>query len=117
MNLLKIIVFTVYLKISAYKLVWQVIESFLYSKIENTLSASNRKNALNLERNIESLDTRITADLDVGITIIFEQLTALIFGAVSSALFLSIGIPFFIITLAIIIVMVNFNRGIIYLRR
>lgn len=48
MNLLKIIVFTIYLKSSAYQIVKKVIQSFLEAKIENTLSASNRKNALNL---------------------------------------------------------------------
>lgn len=117
MNFLKIVIFTIYLKISGYKIVRDVIDSFLSAKIENTLSASNRKSALNLERNIESIDTRITADLDVGITIIFEQLTALIFGAVSSALFLAIGIPFLIVTFIIIGVMVFFNRSIIYVRR
>ena len=55
--------------------------------------------------------------MDVGITIIFEQLTALIFGVVSSVLFLAIGLPFFIITIIIIITMVVFNRKILFLRR
>ena len=71
MNFLKVFIFTIYLRLSGYRIVKKVIQTFLTSKIEDTLAASNRKSALNLERNIEGIDTRITADLDVGLTIIF----------------------------------------------
>lgn len=50
-------------------------------------------------------------------TLIYEHLAAIIFGAVSSTLFLVIGIPFLIITFIIIIIMVVYNRKILAIRR
>ena len=117
MNTVKIIFFTLYLKISGYKIVKKVFNSFLFSKIENTLGMSHRKSALDLERSIEHIDTRITPDMDVGVTIIFEQLTAMIFGIISSLLFLAIGLPFFVITIVIIVVMVIYSRKLLFVRR
>ena len=55
--------------------------------------------------------------MDVGVTIIFEQLTAMIFGIISSVLFLAIGLPFFIITIVIIVVMVIYSRKLLFVRR
>ncbi len=114
---MKIFLLSLYLRFSAQKIVEKIGAFIQRSRIEKILTGSNRRNALNIERNIENIDTRITADLDVGMTIIFEQLTALIFGAVSSTLFLAIGIPFFIITLIIILIMITYNRKILTIRR
>ena len=41
----------------------------------------------------------------------------MIFGIISSLLFLAVGIPFFIITTIIIVVMVKFDRKLIFIRR
>jgi hypothetical protein len=117
MNFIKIIFFASYIRLSGYKIVKNVIKSFLLSKIENTLNISNRKSALDLERNIEQIDTRITTDMDIGVTIIFEQITALVFGSISSVLFLAVGGPFFVVTIVIIVLMVVYSRKLLFVRR
>ena len=70
-NLIKIFLLSLYLRFSAQKIVEKIGDFIQRSRIEKILNGSNRRNALNIERNIENIDTRITADLDVGITIIF----------------------------------------------
>lgn len=117
MNLVKVVFFSQYIRLSGYRIVKNVIKSFLLSKIESTLDMSNRKSALDLERNIEQIDTRITPDMDVGVTIIFEQVAALVFGTISSVLFLAIGAPFFLVTIAIIVLMIKYNRKLLFVRR
>ena len=48
MNLIKILFFANYIRLSGYKIVKNVVKSFLLSKVENTLNISNRKSALDL---------------------------------------------------------------------
>ncbi len=72
------------------------------------MSFSSR--SLDLEKNIEHIDTKLTSDIDLGITILFEQITAVLFGSISSALFLVIGIPFLILIFIGLYLMARINK-------
>ena len=66
--------------------------------------------ALDFERNIEHIDTKLTSDIDLGFTIIFEQMAAVLFGIISSVLFLSIGLPFLAFILVGLYLMARIDR-------
>lgn len=55
--------------------------------------------------------------MDVGVTIIFEQVAALVFGTISSVLFLAIGGPFFVVTIVVIVMMIKYSRKLLFVRR
>ena len=112
MNTIKIVVLSVYLRTASYKIFKDLINRWMNSKSEPTVLNYHKKNALDLERNLESIDIRTTTEIDIAFTIIFEHLDVIIFASVSSLLFLAVGLPFLVINLVIVFLLVHYSRQI-----
>ncbi len=113
MNTIKIVILSVYLRTASYKIFKDLINRWMNSKSEPTVLNYHKKNGLDLERNLESIDIRTTTEIDIAFTIIFEHLDVIIFASVSSLLFLAIGLPFLVINLVIVFLMVHYSRQIL----
>lgn len=112
MNTIKIVVLSVYLRTASYKIFKDIINRWMNSKSEPTVLNYHKKNGLDLERNLESIDIRTTTEIDIAFTIIFEHLDVIIFASVSSLLFLAVGLPFLVINLVIVFLLVHYSRQI-----
>ena len=112
MNTIKIVVLSVYLRTASYKIFKDLINRWMNSKSEPTVLNYHKKNGLDLERNLESIDIRTTTEIDIAFTIIFEHLDVIIFASVSSLLFLAVGLPFLVINLVIVFLLVHYSRQI-----
>jgi hypothetical protein len=110
MGIVKVLVLSIYLRSASYQIFRDLINRWMNSKAEPTVLNYHKKNGLDLERNIESIDRRTTTELDIGFTIVYEHLDVIIFASISSLLFLGVGIPFLIINIIIVVMMVKYSR-------
>lgn len=107
---MKVVVLSLFIRYAAFNIFKKMMKKFMDTNLEGALSLSLNNRTLDFERNIEHLDTKFTSDVDLGLTILFEQLTAVLFGVISSALFLVIGLPFLLIIFVSLYLMGRIDR-------